>query len=146
MEKEVIGEKLYAKQAIAIGVDLYKSESIEKGITQALEFLGGKVHLLFNNAGAPGMPPQTCENTKLEDFNKVMALNVTAPFLVAKYCLPGLKKAKVKTPPYTPTPTHTVQTARPLFLRFFLHFCTDFPPLSENMHREIFTSLFFTFH
>ncbi len=102
MEKQVIGEK-YSKQAIAIGMDLRKSESIEKGITQALEFLGGKLDLLVNNAGGTGMHAQTAETATLEDFNNVIALNVAAPFLITKFSIPALKKSKVRSlfsPPF----------------------------------------------
>lgn len=54
--------------------------------------LYGSIHILVNNAGI--YPPgANMENTTVQDWNKLMAINLTGPFIGTKVCLPYLRNA-----------------------------------------------------
>jgi NAD(P)-dependent dehydrogenase (short-subunit alcohol dehydrogenase family) len=48
----------------------------------------GQIDVLFNNAGIPGVG--TAHETDVDDFDRVMRVNVRGVFLVAKYVLPHM--------------------------------------------------------
>ena len=52
----------------------------------------GPLHALVNNAGIALSQPLA--KTTLEDFNKVQAVNVTAPFLLCRELMPAMAQAK----------------------------------------------------
>jgi NAD(P)-dependent dehydrogenase (short-subunit alcohol dehydrogenase family) len=60
---------------------------VEKALT-----LNGKIDILINNAGVY-QPMETTENTTLERWNQILAINLTSAFLGAKTVLPYLKKS-----------------------------------------------------
>lgn len=60
-------------------------------ITTALTTFG-KLDILINNAGVY-QPLENTENTSLERWNQLMAINLTSAFLGAKAALPHLKKS-----------------------------------------------------
>lgn len=65
----------------------------ETGIKETFEMLDkkwDKLDILVNAAGIE--IEETIENTTLEQWNKVFAINVTGMFLTAKYALPLLRK------------------------------------------------------
>lgn len=52
----------------------------------------GQIDILINNAGIyPG--PTTAENTTKELWDKVIAINLTGPFIGAQLCIPHMRKA-----------------------------------------------------
>lgn len=51
----------------------------------------GALHILVNNAGT--YPPIPFEETTLEDWQRIMQLNLEGPFLVSQAVLPSLKSA-----------------------------------------------------
>lgn len=66
----------------------------EEGIVRTFEALGkgwGKLDILVNAAGIE--IEETIENTTLEQWNRIFAVNVTGMFLTAKYALPLLRKS-----------------------------------------------------
>ena len=52
----------------------------------------GGLNILVNVAAAV-TPDGTCETLALEDWNKAFAVNLTGPFLMAKYAVPHIRKA-----------------------------------------------------
>ncbi len=52
----------------------------------------GRIDVLINNAGM--MKESSILDTSLEEWNKTMAVNLTAPFLLTKFCMPFLIKSK----------------------------------------------------
>jgi NAD(P)-dependent dehydrogenase (short-subunit alcohol dehydrogenase family) len=78
-------------QSIAIQCDLREEKDVQRAITQVLVRFK-TIDLLINNAGI-------FQTAKLEDitaaqWDEVFAVNVRAPFLVSKYCIPSLRAAR----------------------------------------------------
>ncbi len=68
------------------------SESDWQKVIDSTIGLYGKLDILINNAGV--YPPgATTENTTKEAWEKIIAINLTGPFIGSKLCLPHLKKA-----------------------------------------------------
>ncbi len=85
-------QDLLAKQvrAKAVQCDLTLPASIEAGMKQALDFLGG-LDLLVNNAGV--FASAAMEEISLSQWDEMFAVNTRAPFLVAQAALPALRAA-----------------------------------------------------
>ena len=71
--------------------DVTSESDWEKVVNKTLE-LFGRIDVLVNNAGVfPGFTD--CEQTTKELWDKVIAINLTGPFLGCKACIPHLRKA-----------------------------------------------------
>lgn len=73
--------------AHAIPVDVTNPESVGALYQRALELLG-HVDVLVNNAGIAGSAP--IKHETLEQWNRIMAVNATGPFLCARAFLPAM--------------------------------------------------------
>jgi len=69
--------------------DLSDAQQLEAGFSQSLNKLGG-LDILINNAGTFLEKP--VDELKLEDWQHVMDVNLTAPYLLSRYAIPELKK------------------------------------------------------
>lgn len=68
------------------------SQSDWENVIQETLLLYGRIDILVNNAGIyPG--PTGIEDTSKELWDKVIAINLTGPYLGAKLCVPQMKKA-----------------------------------------------------
>jgi NAD(P)-dependent dehydrogenase (short-subunit alcohol dehydrogenase family) len=86
---EALLAELGAK-GVAIAADLSAAEDVGAAVTQAEDRLG-PLDILVNNAGISGVgPPKPTVDTPLEEWEKVLAVNVTAPFLFCQAVLPGM--------------------------------------------------------
>jgi len=86
---EALLAELGAK-GVAIAADLSVPEDVRTAATEAEERLG-PLDILVNNAGISGVgPPKPSVDTPLEEWEKVLAVNVTAPFLFCQAVLPGM--------------------------------------------------------
>jgi gluconate 5-dehydrogenase len=86
---EALLAELGAKGA-AIAADLSAPEDVAAAVTEAEERVG-PLDILVNNAGISGVgPPKPTVDTPLEEWEKVLAINVTAPFLFCQAVLPGM--------------------------------------------------------
>lgn len=70
--------------------DLAIPSDIERMARQCMAH-SDKIHVLFNNAGI--VVRDTMGTVKLEDWNRILAVNTTAPYLCSDYLLPALKAA-----------------------------------------------------
>ncbi len=70
-------------------VDVSDEESIKQAINSVKKEFG-KIDILINNAGV--FYPTLINSTTKEDWEKMMSINVTGYFLMAKYCSPLMKK------------------------------------------------------
>ncbi|MFQ3620911.1 MAG: SDR family NAD(P)-dependent oxidoreductase, partial [Spirochaetales bacterium] len=70
--------------------DVSKEEQVKQWVTETVESFGG-LYALVNNAAISRNRP--LEELSLEEWNQVLAVNLTSPFLLAKYAAPYLKKA-----------------------------------------------------
>ncbi len=53
----------------------------------------GRIDALINNAGIADPFTEPLENLNLEDWNRVIGVNLTGAFLMTKHCVPFLRKA-----------------------------------------------------
>ena len=70
-----------AKHAIAVAVNVADSQSVNQMIAEVVKHFG-RLDLLFNNAGVGGNIPFL--DTTLEDWNRIININLTGAFLVAQ--------------------------------------------------------------
>ena len=70
--------------------DLTDPDFIASGVAEALRTFGG-IDVLVNNAGAAQSTP--FEEVSLAEFDRLMAVNVRAPFCLTQACLPHLRKS-----------------------------------------------------
>ncbi|MEW6476831.1 MAG: SDR family NAD(P)-dependent oxidoreductase [Actinomycetota bacterium] len=86
---EAVLAELGAK-GVALAADVSVPEEVTAAAAQAEERLG-PVDILVNNAGISGVgPPKPAVDTPLEEWDKTLAVNVTAPFLFSRAVLPGM--------------------------------------------------------
>ena len=72
-------------KAVAIGADVSKSADSQRMIAVTVETFG-RLDILFSNAGV--MSPGLLHNVSEEEWDRVIAINLTAGFLACKYALP----------------------------------------------------------
>jgi NAD(P)-dependent dehydrogenase (short-subunit alcohol dehydrogenase family) len=78
-------------RAIAIAADVASAADCERMVAATVaEF--GALHHAVNNAGIAGTPGRLCD-LSLEDWDKVMAVNLTGVFLGMKYQIPEMIRA-----------------------------------------------------
>jgi NAD(P)-dependent dehydrogenase (short-subunit alcohol dehydrogenase family) len=77
-------------KGVAIAADVSTPGDIAAAAARAADRLG-PVDILVNNAGISGVgPPKATVDTPLEEWEKTLAVNVTAPFLFSQAVLPGM--------------------------------------------------------
>lgn len=77
--------------AAAVRQDVSDAASVEQSVAFALERFGG-LHLAVNNAGIGGGNAPTADYS-LEDWNRVIAVNLSGVFYGLKYQLPALLRS-----------------------------------------------------
>lgn len=85
--KKELGESVLTVQA-----DVSKEEDVQKYVDETAEQFG-KIDIFFNNAGIEGKVAPITEQ-KVEDFDKVLAVNVRGVFLGLQKVLPVMIKQK----------------------------------------------------
>lgn len=85
-------EKIVAKytSCLVLPGDLTSPEFLDESIEKTVEVYGG-IDILINNAGVAQSTP--FEDVSLEEYDKIMAVNVRVPFMLMQKCLPYLKKS-----------------------------------------------------
>ncbi len=76
-------------EAIAVTVDLTNEKAIWAALDQVIEHFG-KIDFLINNAGTD--KTESIEEIAVEDWERVLKVNLIAPFLTSKYVLPKMKQ------------------------------------------------------
>lgn len=79
-------------RAALLRADLSVPQEAESLVGEFLEQAGGRLDALVNNAGQP-VARAKIEDCPLELWNKVIALNLTGPFLVTKQAIPHLRRS-----------------------------------------------------
>jgi len=92
-------DKLLARAVAGLGaaatgeaIDVSDAPAIERATKSALEVFG-KIDVLVNNAGIAGMNKPTLEYP-IEEWSKVLAVNLTSQFLACRAVAPHMVKAK----------------------------------------------------
>jgi NAD(P)-dependent dehydrogenase (short-subunit alcohol dehydrogenase family) len=75
-------------RAKAVAADVSKKAECEKVVRAARDAFGG-IHILINNAGVLG-PVAPTEGTTLDQWNEVIAINLTSAFLMSGLVLPEM--------------------------------------------------------
>lgn len=92
--ERVAGEiRSLGRRAIAVKADITNSDEVEK-MTHAAVKEFGKIDILVNNAGGvPGTAGRgNSDNITSEEWDRVVDLNLTGPFLVTMSVLPVMKR------------------------------------------------------
>ncbi len=77
-------------KGVVIAADLSVPHDVRAAVAEAETRLG-PLDVLVNNAGISGAgPPKPTVDTPLEEWEKTLAVNVTAPFLFCQAVLPGM--------------------------------------------------------
>ena len=79
---------------LAIPGDLTNPDFIRTGVQKAVANAGG-IDILINNAGVA--QNTAFEDISLEEFDKIMAINLRTPFILTQQVLPYLKKSESAT-------------------------------------------------
>jgi 3-oxoacyl-[acyl-carrier protein] reductase len=92
-------DKLLSSALAALGnnasgdaIDVTDAAAIDKAVKSALGALG-KIDVLVNNAGIAGLNAPTADYP-IEEWNKVIAVNLTSQFLTCRAVAPHMAKAK----------------------------------------------------
>ncbi len=113
--KEIEGE---GGRALAIAADVSNEEQVQAMFAQALEELGGPIDLLVNNAGIE--KPFNVVDMPLEEWNKVIAVNLTGAFLCTREAARGMTKAGIPGAIINVSSVHEV-----IPWREFSHYCAS---------------------
>jgi NAD(P)-dependent dehydrogenase (short-subunit alcohol dehydrogenase family) len=89
-EETVRSTKESGGEAIFVKVNVTKAADVEKAVKSAVETYG-KLDIMFNNAGTPG-PGKLMADLTEEEWNQVIAVNLTGVFLGTKYAIPEMLK------------------------------------------------------
>ncbi|HET9852564.1 MAG TPA: glucose 1-dehydrogenase [Candidatus Limnocylindrales bacterium] len=76
-------------QAIAVAADISKEPDAKRMIEEAVAAFG-RVDVLYNNAGIMPEADHSVIDTSVEDWDRVMAVNVRGVFLGCKYAIPRM--------------------------------------------------------
>ena len=76
--------------AIFTRVDVTRASDLEKAVKTAVDKYG-KLDIMFNNAGMPG-PGKLMADLTEDEWNRVLAVNLTGVFLGTKYAIPEMLK------------------------------------------------------
>ena len=90
LENVAISVRQKGVRAEIIAGDLTDYNFIQSGYKKAIDLFGG-VDILINNAGLAINCP--FESTPVETFDKIMAINARAPYMLIQQALPDLKKS-----------------------------------------------------
>lgn len=84
-------KELNSEHAKFIVADVTKEKAVEKYVSTTMD-AWGKINIFFNNAGIEGKVAPI-KDYKLEDFQKVLSVNVEGVFLGMKYVMPAMAKS-----------------------------------------------------
>lgn len=76
-------------EAVAIQCDVSSSADVQRMVAETQKALGGKIDILFNNAGIA--PRGTVTSTDEEMWDQVMAVDLKSIFLCSKYVIPVMQ-------------------------------------------------------
>lgn len=91
MNEKAGAEHAKRLNGVFIPGDLSKREGCRQLVEKTLASLG-TVHVLINNAGYQHVSP--IEDFPEDQWDRMIALMLTAPFLLTRYCWPAMKKQK----------------------------------------------------
>ncbi|MDK2809528.1 MAG: hypothetical protein PWR27_237 [Petroclostridium sp.] len=76
-------------ECIYVQVDVASEESVKNMVQEAVSHYGG-VNILINNAGIGGN--KSIYERSMEEWDRILGINLRGPFMCTKYCAPYIKK------------------------------------------------------
>jgi len=73
----------------AFGIDLAHPDSVTKALATVRAHLGGAPDIIVNNAGQFLLAP--IHETSVDDFQRVITVNLTSAFQIVRECLPDMR-------------------------------------------------------
>jgi NAD(P)-dependent dehydrogenase (short-subunit alcohol dehydrogenase family) len=73
--------------------DVAREPDVKRAIGRIIKRFG-RLDALVNNAGLAGPHDGPVEKLELRQWNRRLAVNLTGPFLMAKHCVPHLRRAR----------------------------------------------------
>ena len=92
--EEVVAESAAGERALAVRTDVADADSIAALFAKTKETFG-RLDLLFNNAGTGG-PPVPLEDLTLEQWQRVVDINLTGSFLCTQHAIRLMKDQQPK--------------------------------------------------
>jgi NAD(P)-dependent dehydrogenase (short-subunit alcohol dehydrogenase family) len=89
LERTVLAIEELGGDGLAVQADVSRTEDVERLVSQTIEAYG-RVDILINNAGIGGSGP--IHEHDVETWDRVMAVNLRAPFLTARAALPLMRE------------------------------------------------------
>jgi 3-oxoacyl-[acyl-carrier protein] reductase len=90
--KEVANDiEKMGRRSLAVKTDISQEKDVFAMVQKTLEVFG-RIDILVNNAGGRINTPNSIEETTAEEWNQVMAVNLTGTFFCCKAVLPNMKK------------------------------------------------------
>lgn len=90
--KNKISSSEYSNRIIGVKCDVSKEEEVKKSFKEIVNYFGN-IDVLHANAGIANQPCEIRE-IKLEDWNRIISVNLTGVFLSSKYALKQMVKQK----------------------------------------------------
>lgn len=87
-EKVASALRAEGKEAAPLHLDVSDAAQAEKAVRQVLADYG-RIDVLINNAGTDVTLP--VEELKIDDWDRILAVNLRGPFIMSKYVLPIMK-------------------------------------------------------
>ena len=89
---EALAARLHGRalSVFPVQADVSHGKEVRTAIEAAVADFSRPVGILVNNAG-DNIEPQPVESMPEELWDQVLGINLTGPFLLAKYCIPGMK-------------------------------------------------------
>jgi len=89
---EALATRLKAggRDIFPVQADISERQEAKAAIEATVAHFGRPISVLVNNAG-DNIDPTPVETMDEALWNKVIGINLTGPFLLAKYCIPGMK-------------------------------------------------------
>jgi len=89
---EALAARLHARglSVFLVQADVSESQQIKAAIEGTVTHLGRPIRILISNAG-DNINPTPVEAMDEALWSRVIGINLTGPFLCAKYCIPGMK-------------------------------------------------------
>ena len=84
-----VAEALPRQSITTCAGDVSRFEDVQRMVEAALN-LGGRLNVLVNNAAMDQIPPANVVNIDLEQWQKVLAVNLTGPLLTMKAAIPHM--------------------------------------------------------
>ena len=108
---EAVAQEAGAERSVVLDADITDSTAVTK-LFERIESEFGRLDLLFNNAGISGSPSPV-EELAAEDFQRVLATNVTGAFLCAQAAFRMMKNQRPQGGRIVNNGSVSAQTPRP---------------------------------